>query len=331
MTKNTPPALDNAPELRRHGSGVPGRASPPGEAAAEKAWRCEWERAVTVGGRGDYAAALTELASLERCIRSRHGGEPRTGAAAALLSLCRSTTASLMRQGGRHRRALGLDGWAAAVALPDGMSTSIVPTHGPGGFSLTRAAMADAVIGLAADNLGLLRLGASRRLLARARVVLDADGQGSAAAPGDGWSWDAVTGDWLTATRCRLRWEWVSAELGLYSGDVGMGVEHARAGDLLVAQMIDHTADAVPVRHRVKTALISAAATAGLGDLEAASTAARVVVRDADEHGLMPLEWAATSLLVGTGTASAREVRRHRRLRATLIGKGMPLTAGADG
>lgn len=284
----------------------------------DKALELRWEAAVEAGGRGEYAAALTMLARLDEDVRSTQGSTPR-GPAAALLSLCRSTTASLLRQGGRHDLALGLDGVAFATVAGVHPVADDLGRDDSARIDPVRAAQSDALIGLAADNLGLLRFRASARLLGRARKQLSGPG-----GPGpEGWaSSEAV--DWLTHGRCRLRWEWVSAELGLYSGDVAAGLAHAEAADRLVRHLAG-TSD-VPVRHRVKTSLIHAAALAGAGNSEASAARARRVVVDAGEHGLMPLEWAATSLLVGTGVASASEEERCRELRATLSGKGMALT-----
>ncbi|SDU53764.1 hypothetical protein SAMN04488548_1341946 [Gordonia westfalica] len=279
----------------------------------DKASEQRWEAAVDSGGRGEYAAALTMLTRLGEDVRSAHGGTPH-GPDAAVLSLCRSTTASLLRQGGRHDLAHGLDGLAyGTVAGDDGAGVD----HGR--IDPVRAARADALIGLAADNLGLLRFRASARLLDRARAQLSGqDGQTP-----ERWA-SAEPVDWLTHGRCRLRWEWVGAELGLYSGDAAAGLAHAEAADLLVRHLAD-TSD-VPARYRLKTSLIHAAALAGVGETEESAARARGVVVDAGEHGLMPLEWAALSLLAGTGAASASEEKRHRGLRATLIGKGMALT-----
>lgn len=268
-----------------------------------------WEAAVEAGGRGEYAAALTQLERLGADVTSVHGPMPRDPAAAALLSLCRSTTASLLRQGGRHDLAQELDGLAYATVAAVDAARSIGAAA-----DRVRAARADALIGLAADNLGLFRFGASARLLDRARTLFcDASGEQASA--------DEM--DWLTHARCRLRWEWVSAELGLYSGDVAAGLSHAEAGDELVRHL-SGISD-VPVRHRVKTSLVRAAALAGVGEVEASAARARDVIVGAGERGLLPLEWAALSLLTGIGAASASEEKRYRDLRATLIGKGMAL------
>ncbi|MHC3001884.1 hypothetical protein [Gordonia metallireducens] len=282
MIKTTSPGLDTASELR-------------------------WKAAVEAGGRGEYAAALTDLARLGVDVRSAHGSMPREPEAAALLSLCRSTTASLLRQGGRHDLAQGLDGLAYATVAKVGPARSIDP-----GVDPVRAARADALIGLAADNLGLFRFGVSGRLLERARELLSSEGRASSGRV-----------DWLTHGRCRLRWEWVSAELGLYSGDAAAGLSHAEAGTALVRHLSGDSG--VPARHRVKTSLIHAAALAGVGEIEVSTARAREVVVDAGERGLLPLEWAGLSLLTGIGAASASEEKRYRDLRATLIGKGMAL------
>ncbi len=271
-----------------------------------------WTDAVEKGGRGDYAAALAALDGVVAGIRAAHGSAAPRGVDAAVLSLCLSTRASLLRQGGRHDRAIGVDGRALAVVAdvwPD-------PESGGRRFDPSRAAVADALVGLAADNLGLLRFGASRRLLERARGLF----------AGDTGNEDE---NWLTFSRCRLRWEWVSAELGLYSGDVAAGLVHAEAGAGLVGRLSEHST--VPVRHRVKTELILAAAEAGMGRREDAVARARHVVVTAGQEGLLPLEWAAWSLLSGLGDVSPQEEQRYGHLRATLVGKGMPLRSGDDG
>lgn len=316
VTKNTWQAFENAVELRRH---------PSIEPAVAPLFRA-WAAAVSSGGRGEYAGALTALAELERVIGPPTGPAASLAPETALLSLCQSTRASLVRQAGRHRIASGIDGRSLlTVGIPDSRPSTGSPD--PAEVSLTRAAVADGLVGLAADNLGLLRFGAARRLLDRARAVLDpVDGPSSGTTP-DGWSWRPADADWTTATRCRLRWEWVSAELGLYRGDVSTGLDHARAGASLIREMHD-AGTPVPARHRIKTALIAAAATAGGGDRGGAATVARDVVADARDEGLLPLEWAAMSLLLGTGAASEGDIARHRELRATLIGKGMALMPG---
>jgi hypothetical protein len=90
-----------------------------------------WLRAVGAGGQGRYGSARDDLARLLR-------GAP----ADVLASLAHSTQASFLRQLGWHRLARGRDGRALALAGAD------------------PEAVADALIGLAADALGLGRLAA---------------------------------------------------------------------------------------------------------------------------------------------------------------------------
>lgn len=289
---------------RKQGVDLRGSGLVPRSVAESPGWEA-WAEAVEAGGRGEYARALAGLEAIRRCAIGNSVSET------ALRSLTLSTEASLLRQSGRHRQARARDGQAlltVAGHLDDPATGSIAD------FVPQRAATADALIGLAADNLGLLRFSASRRLLDRARTVLAP--HLDPAAP----EWSSPETDWHTALRCLLRWEWVSAELGLYSGNVSAGVAHARAGEGLLV-------DRAPVRHRLKTRLIAAAATAAAGDRAGATEAARAVVNRTRAAALMPLEWAALALLIGIGEAAPDEHERHRELAAALVGKGMPLTA----
>src|SRR5690625_1063406 len=106
----------------------PGRWPLPAAATA----RQRWLRAVAAGGQGRYAVAAAELAELAH--------ETRTG---PLASLAYSTRASFRRQLGDHTHARGLDGRALALAAND------------------PEACADALVGLAADALGIGRFAAS--------------------------------------------------------------------------------------------------------------------------------------------------------------------------
>src|SRR5258705_13396839 len=99
-----------------------------------------WLRAVAAGGQGRYGSAMADLANLAG-LRQR--GSP-------LVSLAHSTRASFLRQLGWHDRARGWDGRAMAMAGSD------------------REAGADALIGLAADALGVRRFAASAAALRRA-------------------------------------------------------------------------------------------------------------------------------------------------------------------
>src|ERR1700758_2991032 len=101
-----------------------------------------WLRAVAAGGQGRYGSAYRDLAEARR-----------TGPTARWVSLAHSTQASFLRQLGWHALARGWDGRAVALAGED------------------PEARADALIGLAADALGVGRFAAAATLLARADAV----------------------------------------------------------------------------------------------------------------------------------------------------------------
>src|SRR5580693_4029996 len=145
-----------------------------------------WLRAVGAGGQGRYASARDDLAALLR-----------TAPAGALASLAHSTQASFLRQLGWHQLARGWDGRAMALAGAD------------------PEAAADALIGLAADALGVGRLAASATLLSRAEpLVADAQQQ-----------------------RLSVRRAWVSAELAMAAGDGAAAVRNAELGVELAAAL----------------------------------------------------------------------------------------------
>ncbi|MDL9938307.1 hypothetical protein QSJ18_16265 [Gordonia sp. ABSL1-1] len=244
-----------------------------------------WRRAVEAGGRGAIAVALSELESLRLRARARAHTE--------LESLAWSTTGSLYRQGGDHAQALIYDGRALASA------------SGVAGF-------ADAVVGLAADNLGLGRFGASRRLLDRAA------GELAPVAATDPSTWDTTL--WEEGGRGLLRHRWVSAELAMYSGDPDAAVAHAAAGlDLM------ERAQALPVpRHRIKTRLIAAAAQAVIGNTDGAEVEARELAAAASAAGLLPLTWAALSLRNGVAVVTESERSELVNLSKRLTRQGMP-------
>ena len=108
------------------------------------------------------------------------------GPGSATASLAQSAQASFLRQLGWHDRARGWDGRALAVAGDD--------PEGRG----------DALIGLAADALGVGRFAASAEALGRAKGLL-----------GDG------------PPRLAVRLAWVSAELAMATGDGAAAVAHA--------------------------------------------------------------------------------------------------------
>ncbi|MFW0784385.1 hypothetical protein AAFP35_07655 [Gordonia sp. CPCC 206044] len=236
------------------------------------------------GGIGHTARALTMLDAVD--ASGRVAGDD------VLRSLASSTRGSLLRQAGRHRDAVRHDGAAlrlAAANVADG--------------AWWRAAFIDALVGLAADDLGMLRFGASDRLLSRARAVhADRPGQ------------------WWTDHRPHLRVEWVSTELAIYTGDPSRAVEHAEHGLRLADR------DDVPVRHRVKTLLIAAAAAASSGDEQLARERASAAAAGARAHGLLPLYWASSSLLSALDPDDPDLSANVARSRSELIYRGVPFT-----
>ncbi len=149
----------------------PGRWPLPAAHSAEELWL----RAVVSGGQGRYANAYADLASVRRAHR-----------VGRLASLAHSTQASFLRQLGYHDEARGWDGRALAIAAADPEGT------------------VDALIGLAADALGVGRFAASGVALGRVRGLLDGG-----------------------PPRLAVRLAWVSAELAMAPGDGATAVAHA--------------------------------------------------------------------------------------------------------
>ncbi|GAB09101.1 hypothetical protein GOARA_028_00120 [Gordonia araii NBRC 100433] len=248
---------------------------------AEQAWAsARWREAVGHGSRGAVARGRAVLDELDPALR--HSGDVD---ARAMRSLALSTRASWLRQAGRHDFAAGLDG-RAAVEVADQF-----PSPRPG---WARAAVGDALVGLAADNLGLGRFDSSSRLLIRAGDVLVGRGENEPAS-------ESVD-DWLVDGRVVLRWHWVNAENALYRGDADTGRQWAeRAANL--------AAECPSTHHKVKTRLIVAAAMAAEGDSAAATERAREVVEDASTAGLLPLQWAGLQMVVALSPAGAELAR----------------------
>jgi hypothetical protein len=208
-----------------------------------------WLRAVAAGGQGHYGSATAELAAVRRQVR--HG---------ALASLAHSTTGSFVRQLGGHGEARGWDGRALALAASDPEAT------------------VDALLGLAADALGVRRLAASAALLDRARKTLDASS---------------------VPARLPLRWQWVAAELAMARGDGDEAVRSAeRAGELAGRQP--------SARHVVKTQVIHAAALCSAGRITDARSAAAGALSASGALGLIPLRWAAASLLADIASSTGK-------------------------
>lgn len=217
--------------------------------------RQRWLRAVAAGGQGRYASAHTDLAALLRAVP-----------AGPLASLAHSARGSFWRQLGWHTRARGHDGRALTLAGDD------------------PEALADALVGLAADALGVGRFPLAATLLDRAARLPAA-----------------------TPARLPVRRTWVAAELAMAVGDGRTAIRHARqAQELAAATGL--------ARHRVKSDVVTAAALCSSGDIDQARAVADAALEDADRLGLMPLCWAVACLLAEIGSA-VHPVRRVAELR----------------
>lgn len=218
--------------------------------------RQRWLRAVAAGGQGRYASAGTDLAALLR-----------EAPAGPLASLAHSTQASFLRQLGGHERARGLDGRALALAGTDHEADPEAAE-----------ATADALVGLAADALGVGRFAASAALLERAV------GLPQPTAP----------------ARLAVRRNWVTAELAMVTGDGATAVRHAEHALELTSETM--------ARHRVKSRVVLAGALCCAGSVDKARAVADTALHDADRLGLVPLRWALACMLIDlVDAAGARD------------------------
>ena len=297
----------------------PGADAFPAAGAADP--RARWLAAVVLGGQGHYAAAATVLRAL---LAHPH---PLWG------SLAASTLASHRRQLGAHAAARHLD----ALALRLATAGPYRPHADPDAVD-PAGARTDALIGLAADALGLGDLPTAHRLLAAAEppagsaadkacppavsgVSAGSVGRvgrfGTACSPvGDGVLGVPVQlADRPTAWRSAVRLGWVRAELALAAGDAHAAVTPAR--DAL------RLADEVgAVRHGAKSRLVLAAALHAAGEPRGADELLHAAVAVAAEYGMVPLRWPAELLLAelhGPPNPGATELyggaehgRRHR-------------------
>jgi hypothetical protein len=207
--------------------------------------RERWLRAVVAGGQGRYGVAVADLDAIGRAASS-----------GPVASLAYSTRASFLRQLGWHERARRWDGRALALAGAD------------------QEARADALIGLAADALGVGRLAASATALRRADELL--------------------TGQ--APPRLPVRLAWVSAELAMVSGDGPTAVRHAE-------RAVESAAVLGSARHVVKSDVVLAAALCSAGDLEASRHLAEATLQETERLGMVPLRWALACLLADIGGA----------------------------
>ncbi|SDF67465.1 hypothetical protein SAMN05216553_102607 [Lentzea fradiae] len=234
-------------ELRRAAFGdSPGHPVWPALSSPDPKLR--WLAAVTLGGQGHYAAAATVLDTL------RHDPDP------VIASLSLSTRASHHRQLGAHHLARALDGEAlqridsTGGGDPDGIDAS--------------GARTDALLGLAADSLGVGRLVEARRLLARAEAV----------------SW-----------RSEVRLGWVSAEVELASGDAAAAVGPAgRAHAVATSRKA--------LRHELKSALVLGTSLVVWGTPDGLVRGVELIqceLNHSARNGLHPLVWPSALVLAG--------------------------------
>ncbi|NIH82616.1 hypothetical protein [Amycolatopsis viridis] len=226
--------------------------------------------AIVLGAQARYAAAVTLLNPLTR------DRDP------VIAALALTTLASHRRQLGGHVAARALDGTALRHACA---------ANGPGGGSDTDpdgldapGALADALLGLAADHLGTGRLTASRRVLRRAA---------------------AAAASWRTRTRLG----WVTAELALAAGDGSAAVESAEAA-------LAEAVAAGSVRHTVKSRLVLAAALGTIGQKRRARELVSGAQADADAYDLSSLSWPAGLIAADLWPA---EADRHRSRTAAVL------------
>lgn len=214
-----------------------------------------WLRAVACGGQGRYSSARADLDALRRL-------RPHPD----LASLAHSTQGSFLRQLGWHQLARGADGRALAIAQG-------------------RESVADALIGLSADALGVGRFAASAALLQRVSGVLEENSES----------------DGPSARRLPVRHAWVSAELAMVMGDGPSAVRHAQRAVELAAGFV-WLGTEPSARHRAKSSVVLAAALCSAGRLDEARSVADCTLVSTGQLGLIPLRWALASLASGIGS-----------------------------
>jgi hypothetical protein len=251
--------------LREAAFGATPQGIPLGSADPEQRWLI----AVALGGQGHYAAAATVLA----CLAADPRVPVRVAAHAAV------TRAAHLRQLGGHAAARAYDAHGlrlAATALraeepgPQAVTPIELDTAARGrtrddGLDAA-AARLDALVGLAADAVGLADPATCRRLL-------DVAGEGLEGHP----SW-----------RPAVRVGWVRAELALVQGHAGDAVAPAEAALAAATR-------AGSVRHVLKSRIVLVVARSAAGVLDPAEGVADLdaIAVECAGYGLLPLRWPA--------------------------------------
>ena len=235
-----------------------------------------WLVAVALGGQGYYAAAAAEL---ER-LAADPAAPLRVAAHAAV------TRASHLRQLGGHALARSWDarGLRLATAAPVGSAQGDGTDAG--------AARIDALVGLAADAVGLGDPAGAERLLAAAAPAL------------------ATHPSWRPATRAG----WVRAELALVRGTPAAAVAPAEAA-LAAARRGGSR------RHVLKSRIVLAVAqsAARVTTAEAAVTELDAAAAECAGLGLLPLCWPAdlAALDLTQAPAAQPQIRINDRVAST--------------
>jgi hypothetical protein len=228
-----------------------------------------WLGAVVLGGQGRYAAAAGWLKPLLR-------GHDRVVA-----SLAGSTIASHLRQLGGHAEARRYDAEALRV-LVSGRTATPGWSGDEYGIGATGARV-DALLGLAADAIGLGRI-------AEAATLHDAATRAASNAPSNATSNFESN---RTAWRITVRIDWVAAELALSTDRPDVALRHAGH-----ARAVATAAGAV--RHTVKSIMMAGAATAAGGTPDGRRRAAGLLTEALDvslTRGMLPLMWPSALLL----------------------------------
>ncbi|HWD06776.1 MAG TPA: hypothetical protein VG674_30480 [Amycolatopsis sp.] len=244
--------------------------------------------AIVLGAQGCYARAATILANL------RGGPDP------VLASLAAGVLASHRRQLGGHVTARALDGEALARLSTANSQVSWRTAKlrpNPDGLD-ARGAKADALLGLAADNLALGRIAAARRLAA------------SAAVADDRW-------------RATVRGGWVGAEIELAAGRAGEAVAPARVAAGAARARGSR-------RHIVKSDIVLAVALATAGgpaEREHATAVVTNAAMDAEKYELNSLSWVAARVAADLGAGHADTYRfRSREVLHAVLRRADPCT-----
>ncbi|SER78961.1 hypothetical protein SAMN04487818_105231 [Actinokineospora terrae] len=233
--------------------------------------RAGWLAAVTLGGQGRYAAAAALLWPVIS------GTDP------VLAALAATTLAAHRRQLGGHAAAreldaLGLRRLTEAGSITGKRSPQDQREAAAADGTDAAAARSDALLGLAADAIGLGRLGEARALL------------GIESASGDG-GW-----------RAAIKRGWVAAEVELAAGHPAAAEAPAR-----VAWAAARRSPAV--RLRAKSDLVLGVVLAGVGDRGEAVRAITGCLEVSITHGLVPLRWPSRIVLADLEPERAS---RHR-------------------